>query len=206
MNSRGIWSPKRWKGQSLGRYHVTVVTCYCVQKIQKWFWNRDEDLRSGKWSQVKCTRGETENDRKEWCSHVQAGEGDAKVQAAGVWWVPQASERQDSVNSSILVLVFNMALQKQFVFFTLKFPEKLKHPQVPIFHIYFRTMSCALLCTVLVKLLVPLKHNWKGNQYLWSLYPVLHLTLGISRVPPLLGISNIESYNLSGTAQGAWPI
>ena len=100
-----------------------------------------------------------ENDRKELCSHVQAGEGDAKVQAAGVWWVPQASERQDSVNSSILVLVFNMALQKQFVLFTLKFPEKLKHPQVPIFHIYFRTMSCALLCTVLVKLLVPLKHN-----------------------------------------------
>ena len=81
------------------------------------------------------------------------------MQAAGVWWGPRASERQDSVNPSILVLVFNMALQKQFVLFTLTFPEKLKHPQVPIFHIYFGTMSCALLCTVLVKLLVPLKHN-----------------------------------------------
>ena len=112
----------------------------------------------------------------------------------------------DGVNSSILVLVFNMALQKQFVLFTLKFPEKLKHPWVPIFHIYFRTMSCALLCTVWVKLLVPLKHTWMGSQCLWSLYPGLRLTLGVSRVPLWLGISNIESYNLSGTAQGAWLI
>ena len=68
-------------------------------------------------------------------------------------------------------------------------------------HLFQNNELC--LCTVLAKLLVPLKHNWKGNQYLRNLYPVLHLNLGISRVPLWLGISNIESYNLSGTAQGA---
>lgn len=64
-----------------------------------------------------------ENHGKELCSHEGAREG-----GMGRCGQLASKGRTDGVNSSILFLVLNMALWKQFVLFTLKFSREFKAP------------------------------------------------------------------------------